>query len=523
MRRWVSATCSAPIAYVIPRISPGESPSQSSTSSRFTTWYRATLILLPCASIEHLAQSSRNRLVLVACILGSSIVFVDGSVVNVALPAIQEDLGGGLALQQWVVDAYLLTLGSLLLVGGSLGDLFGARRIFVIGIVMFGAVSVLCALAPDGTTLILARALQGVAGALLTPAGLAVIAHTFSGEERGAAIGSWTAWTGIAFVIGPLIGGWLITHGSWRWVFVINVPITLVTVALVLYAVPGVERGNARAHVDVVGGVLCVLGLGGPVFALIEEPSRGWSDPLIIVTFVGGIVLLVLFVLWERRYRHPMLPLRLFSKRNFTFANVETLTVYAALSTLTFFLVLFLQQLAGYSPLQSGLVLVPITIVMFLLSPRVGRLSMRYGPRWFMGIGPLVTAGALVPLTRLDPSFDYATDLLPWLLLLSVGLSMIVAPLTSTVLRDAGERDAGIASGVNNAVARVAGLLGIAVVGAAIAGSEDKLDLPGFHTSMWITSALVATGGVIGLAGIRNPRSAAPPGSVVRPRDEAVR
>jgi EmrB/QacA subfamily drug resistance transporter len=425
-------------------------------------------------------------------------------VVNVALPAIQRDLGGGLALQQWVVDAYLLTLGALLLVGGSLGDLFGARRLFILGIVAFGVTSVLCAAAPDGTTLILARGLQGMAGAMLTPAGLAVIATTFRGEERGAAIGSWTAWTGVAFVIGPLLGGWLITHGSWRWVFLINVPIAIATAALVVYAVPKRESGNERARVDVVGGVLCVLGLGGPVFALIEEPRRGAGDPLILGAFFGGLVLLAVFVWWERHHTAPMLPLRLFLKRNFTFANIETLTVYAALSTLTFFLVLFLQQLAGYSPLKSGLVLVPITIVMFILSPRVGRLSMRYGPRLFMGVGPLVAALGVIPLVRLRPGFDYWSELLPPLLLFSVGLSMIVAPLTSTVLADAGERDAGIASGVNNAVARVAGLLGIAIVGAAIAGADNKLDLTGFRIAMWITAALVGAGGMVGLAGIRN-------------------
>lgn len=429
---------------------------------------------------------------------------MDGSVVNVALPAIQDDLGGGLTLQQWVVDAYLLTLGSFLLLGGSLGDIFGPRRVFMLGIAAFGLTSVLCAIAPTGTALILSRGLQGMAGAILTPAGLAVITTTFRGEERGAAIGSWTAWTGVAFVIGPLLGGWLITHGSWRWVFLINVPIAIATLALVAYAVPPRDAGNERARVDVVGGVLCVLGLGGPVFALIEEPRRGWSDPLILVTFFGGLALLAVFVWWERRVPQPMLPLRLFDKRNFTFANLETLTIYAALSTLTFFLVLFLQQLAGYSPLKSGLTLVPITIVMFLLSPRVGRLSMRHGPRLFMGVGPLIAAVAQLGFVRLKPGFNYWTELLPPLLLFSVGLSMIVAPLTSTVLADAGERDAGIASGVNNAIARVAGLLGIAVVGAMIAGSDNTLDLDGFHMSMAITAVLLAAGGAIGLIGIRN-------------------
>jgi EmrB/QacA subfamily drug resistance transporter len=441
----------------------------------------------------------------VACILGSVIVFVDSTVVNVALPAIQRDLGGGLALQQWVVDAYLLTLGSLLLVGGSLGDLFGARRVFLAGIVTFGLASVLCAAAPDGTSLIVARGLQGITGAVLTPAGLAVITATFSGEERGAAIGAWTAWTGVAFVIGPLVGGWLVTHTSWRWVFVINVPFAIVTAVLVAWAVPRRERTHERVRLDLVGGVLCVLGLGGPVFALIEEPRRGFGDPLIVVPLVAGLALFGAFLWWERRAADPMLPLGLFSRRNFSFANLETLTVYAGLSTLTFFLVLFVQQLSGYSALKSGLALLPITIVMFVLSPRVGRLSMRLGPRFFMGVGPLIAGAALAALVRLHPGFDYWSELLPPLLGFSVGLSLIVAPLTATVLADAGEGDAGIASGVNNAVARVAGLLGIAVVGAAVAGGSNRLDESGFRIAMAITAALVAAGGAVGLAGIRNP------------------
>jgi EmrB/QacA subfamily drug resistance transporter len=457
------------------------------------------------ASIEHLRRPDRNRLVLVACILGSSVAFVDASVVNVALPAIQRDLGGGLALQQWVVDAYLLTLGSLLLVGGSLGDLFGARRIFALGIAAFGAASLLCAAAPDGTSLIVARGIQGATGAILTPAGLAVIASTFRGEERGAAIGVWTAWTGVAFVVGPLVGGWLVTHASWRWVFLINVPFVAVTLALVLYAVPHRAPDRERARVDVIGGVLCALGLAGPVFALIEAPSRGWGNPLIVGALVVGVVLFALFVVWERRAPQPMLPLHLFARRNFSFANLETVTVYAGLSTLTFFLVLFVQQLAGYSALKSGMALLPITVVMFFLSPRVGRLSMRYGPRLFMGIGPLVAAVSLLGLARLKPGFSYWWEMLPPLLVFSVGLSMIVAPLTATVLADADERDSGIASGVNNAVARVAGLLGIAVVGAAVAGSDNKLDVSGFRLAMLITTGLVAAGGVLGLTGIRNP------------------
>jgi EmrB/QacA subfamily drug resistance transporter len=425
--------------------------------------------------------------------------------VNVALPAIKGDLGGGLALQQWVVDAYLLTLGSLILVGGSLSDLFGAHRIFLLGIIGFGAMSVLCGLAPDGNTLIVARALQGVTGALLTPSGLAVITATFKGEERGAAIGTWTSWTGIAFIVGPLVGGWFVSHTSWRWVFLINIPFAIVTALLVAWVVPEIHRDGPRPKVDVAGAVLCTLGLGGPVFALIEAPKRGWGDPLILITLIGGVALFAAFLIWEAVSPSPMLPLRLFKRRNFSFANLETLTVYAGLSTLTFFLVLYLQQIAGYTPLQSGLALVPITLVLFVLSPRIGRLTIRLGPRLFMGAGPLIAGLPLFVLTRFGRHFDYWTELLPIVLVFSVGLAMIVAPLTATVLADASERDAGIASGVNNAVARIAGLLGIAVVGAAIAGGGDELDLSGFRLAMAITGALVATGGVIGFLGIRNP------------------
>jgi len=447
--------------------------------------------------------ATRKRLILVACILGSTIVFLDGSIVNVALPSIRRDLGGGLQLQEWVVDAYLLTLGALILVGGSLGDLFGGRRVFEIGVASFGVTSIFCAVALNGPTLIVARGLQGIAGALLTPAALATITSVFSGEERGAAIGTWTAWTGIAFIIGPVVGGQFVQSVSWRSIFLINVPIVIATIALLRRSMPP-SRTRESARVDVVGGILCVLGLAGPVFGLIEAPTRGFSDPVIVGCIVSGIALLAAFVVWELNHDAPMLPLRLFHLRNFTFANIETLSVYAALSTLTFFLVIFLQQIAGYSPRNSGLATVPISLVMFVLSPRIARLSMRIGPRFFMGVGPLIAAVAIVWMRELSPGFTYWTELLPPLLLFAVGLSMIVAPLTSTVLADAGERDAGIASGVNNAIARVAGLVGIAVVGAAIAGSQNRLDLPGYRLSMAITAGLLAAGGVIGLTGIQN-------------------
>jgi EmrB/QacA subfamily drug resistance transporter len=447
----------------------------------------------------------RKRLTLAACILGTGIVLLDGTVVNVALPAIQRDLGGGLAAQQWIVDAYLLTLGSLLLVGGSLGDLYGERRIFSLGVAGFGVASVLCALAPSAPALIAARAVQGVAGAVLTPAALAVIVATFEREERAAAIGMWAAWSGIATVVGPLVGGELIAIASWRWIFLINVPLAVVTIVLVLVAIPPHEVNGRRGRVDLVGALLCALGLGGTVFALIEQRRLGWSSPAIWGSLSAGLVLLVAFVLWERRTPAPMLPLSLFRRRNFSVTNVETFAVYAGLSTWGFFLTLFLQQLAGYSALRSGLALLPVTAVMFVGSQVVGRLSGRIGPRVFMGAGPLLAGLSLLLLQRLEPGFSYPVDLLPPLLLFAVGLSLTVAPLTATVLADAGPTDAGIASGVNNAVARVAALLGIALVGLAVTGAGNQLDLHGFHLAMLVTAFLVAAGGLVGAVGIRNP------------------
>jgi EmrB/QacA subfamily drug resistance transporter len=501
----------------------------------------------------------RKQLALVAAILGSFVAALDATVVNVALPAIERDLGGGLAGQQWVSNAYLLTLGSLILVGGSLGDLFGERRIFTLGVAGFGAVSILCAVAPSIGVLIAGRALQGVFGALLTPSALAVIVASFPPNERSAAIGSWTAWGGIAFVIGPLLGGWLIDVASWRWIFAINVPFVILTIAIVQAAVPAGEREGTREPVDILGAILCALGLAGPVFALIRQPSVGWGSPEVIVPMLGGIALLAAFVAHEARTPHPMLPLGLFRRRNFAVGNIETLAMYGGLSAMIFFLVLFLQQVAGYDALEAGLATVPITIVMFCLSRRAGKLADRYGPRWFMGFGPLVAATGLALLQRVGADVNYVTDLLPAILVFALGLAATVAPLTATVLADADEHNAGIASGVNNAIARVAGLLAVAALGAVVAaqfgssidsnlanrrlspaaqrvvqnakartlGTVNASGLPpaeraavaraaedasvsAFHRGVGIAAALVAMGGVLGLAGIRNPKREVP-------------
>jgi EmrB/QacA subfamily drug resistance transporter len=505
--------------------------------------------------MEAAASSRTKNLTLVAAILGTTVVTVDSTVVNVALPSIADDLGGGLAGQQWTANAYLITLSSLILLGGSLGDLFGERRMFIVGVAGFGVTSVFCAVAPTIELLVVARALQGVFGALLTPAALAVIVATFPPDERGKAVGAWTAWGGIGTVLGPLIGGQLVDAASWRWIFAINIPIVLITLGLVTRVMaPGRPR-PAEARVDYVGAALCALGLAGFTYGLIEQPRNGWSDPGVWLPLAAGIVLLVSFVVWEARSSHPMLKLELFRRRNFTIGNIETFSMYAGLGLLFFFLVLFLQQVAGYNALEAGSTTIPVTAVMFLLSTRFGALADRYGPRFFMGFGPLVAAVGLASFMRLDADVDYLTDLLPGLLVFALGLSMTVAPLTATVLADADESNAGIASGVNNAIARVASLIAIAAVGAVVTsayGSSLRDDLgpvasrpavnaaikeaekqplaqvqvpnapprvrarleqassdasvDAFRLSVGIAAVLVALGGVLGLAGLVNPR-----------------
>jgi EmrB/QacA subfamily drug resistance transporter len=495
-----------------------------------------------------------ERLTLVATILGSTIVFLDSTVVNVALPAIQEDLDMGLAGQQWVVEAYLLTLVAALLVGGSLGDLYGRRRLFMLGLLGFGVTSAMCAIAPSEGTLIGARALQGIAGALLVPGSLAILAATFEGEARGRAIGLWTAWTGVSILIGPA-GGGLLVELDWRWIFWVNLPLIALTIWLAHRSVRESSDPEACPGIDVVGIGLSAVGLGGPVFALIEQPTRGWSDPLVYLPLIVGVVSFALFLAWEARTRAPMLPLELFRSHNFSVVNGATLLVYGGLTGATFFLTLFLQQVAGYSPFEAGAATTPITVLMLLLSGRFGALASRIGPRLPMGIGPLLGALGLLWMMRLDADPNYLVDLLPGLVVFGVGLAMTVAPLTTTVLDSVAERRAGIASGVNNAVSRVAGLLAIAVMGAVISaqfasalderadpadlgpgGSEavaeakeqplagaDTSAMPedeaatlseditsssesGFSTGLAVGAVMMALGGLISLLGVRNPR-----------------
>lgn len=457
-------------------------------------------------------MTRRQRLTLIAAILGSGVATIDSSIVNVALPSIERQLGGGLAGQQWVTNAYLLTLGSLILIGGSLGDIYGERRVFRLGVAAFGVLSLACAVAPTIGFLIAARALQGMAGALLTPSSLAIIVAAFAPRERGAAIGAWTAWGAAAAIIGPLAGGLIVDNASWRWIFAINIPLVLVTMMLIAMAVPASSRGRAR-RVDFLGATLCVAGLGGMVFALIEEPHYRWGSPVILIPLIVGAVSFTSFLLYERRAEHPMLELSLFSRRNFSVGNLETLSMYAGLSILFFFLIIFLQQVAGFSAIRAGTTTLPVTLVMFALSRRIGALADRYGPRLFMGLGPLIAAGGVLLLLRAGMKTSYLGDLLPALLVFALGLSMTVAPLTATVLAGADESDAGIASAVNNAIARVAGLVGVSVIGVVVAGTlsadtfaRNARSVTAFHHALLVCAALVAAGGITGVIGIVNPR-----------------
>lgn len=445
-------------------------------------------------------HTTKLRLALSVSILASFVAFLDGTVVNVALPAIVRELGGGLTLQQWVVDAYLITLGALILLAGSLSDLFGRKRILELGLIGFGVASVLCALAPNGGLLIAMRAVQGVAGALLVPSSLALIMTVFPHDQEGLAIGRWNAWTSMAMIVGPLLGGFLVDQFSWRLIFWINVVPIAVTLAL-LRLLPEVTRVQPATKVDIGGAVLGAVGLGGCVFALIEETHLGFSSPAIYGSLIVGLLALGGFVWHEHRTAEPMLSPQLFLIRNFSVGNIATACIYAGLSVASFLVIVFLQQAAGYVALRAGLALLPVTIIMFLLSPRFGKLAGKYGPRFFMGIGPLVAGVGFVAMLRVSVPVNYATELLPAVVVFGLGLSMTVAPLTAAILGSIASEHAGIASAINNAVARIAGLLAIAGVGIVLAG---RIDVDSFHRGALSIAVLLGVGGLISLIGVQN-------------------
>lgn len=445
-------------------------------------------------------MNKQQKLVIAVSILASFVAFLDGSIINVALPAISRDLGGGLAVQQWVVDAYLLTLGSLILLAGSLSDIFGRKKILAAGLVGFGITSLLCAISPTGTFLIIARALQGAAGALIVPSSLALIMSNFTGEEKGRAIGIWTGWTGISFIVGPLLGGFLVDSGSWRWIFAINI----IPICITLWLMKGLARErivSKGVKVDIQGVVLCIIGLGGPVYALIEQPHYGWGSPAIYLPLIIGIIALGLFIRHEHRTPQPMLPMELFNNRNFTVGNLATVAIYGGLSVAIFLIIVFVQQTGGYTALQAGLTLIPVTLLMFFLSGRFGGLAAKYGPRLFMSLGPIVAGLGFLLMLRVDEQINYWSQLLPGVLVFGLGLSLTVAPLTTAILGSIEDKWAGIASAVNNAVARVAGLVAIALIGVV---TGPNLDLAGFRRGVVVMAGLLIIGGVISAVGIKN-------------------
>jgi EmrB/QacA subfamily drug resistance transporter len=448
--------------------------------------------------------------VLLATILGSGIAFLDSTVVNVALPTIGRELDAGISSLQWVVNAYTLTLSGFLLLGGSLGDHYGRRRVFVIGVVWFAVASLLCGLAPTDEALVAARALQGIGGALLTPGSLAIIEASFRREDRGPAIGAWSGLGGVTAALGPFLGGWLIQTGSWRLIFLINLPLAAVVVWVSVRHVPESRDPGATGRLDWAGAALAAVGLAGVVYALTDGPGLGWTSSRILVAGLVGVAALAAFLVWERRTRNPMLPLDIFASRQFSAANAVTFVVYGALGGSLFLLPIQLQQVVGYSPLASGVALIPITVVMLLLSARAGRLSARIGPRLPMTLGPLLVAAGFALLARIGPGASYLVDILPASLVYGFGLTLTVAPLTATVLAAAPAEHAGVASAVNNDVARTAALLAVAVlpVAAGISGADalqpDRF-AGGFRTAMIIAAVLCVAGGLLSWLTIRNP------------------
>ena len=462
-------------------------------------------------------DQASGRWVLLATVLGSGIVGIDSTVVGIALPTIARNFGVSITSLEWVVDSYLLTLAGLLLLGGALGDRFGRRRVFVVGVTWFALASLLCAAAPDATMLIVARGLQGIGGALLTPGSLAILQASFVPQDRSRAIGMWSGLSGVSIAVGPLLGGVLIEAVSWRLVFLINAPLAVVVVTLATRHVPESRDPSVTGRLDAAGGVLATLGLVGLTVGLIEESGRSWGSGVVVGGLVGGAVCLAAFVVAELRERHPLLPVGIFASTQFTATNVVTFVVYGALGGALFLLPVQLQRVAHYSPFDAGISLLPLTAVMLVFSARSGALATRIGPRLQMSVGPIVVGAGMVLLARVGSSGDYVTEVLPALAVLSAGLAITVAPLTSTALASAPIEHAGMASAVNNDVARTASLVAVAVL-PAVAGITSASYLHaahfehGFRIAVLFAAAGAAAGGLISAAFIRNPprRSGSP-------------
>lgn len=442
-----------------------------------------------------------DRPLIAVAILASFVAFLDGSVVNLALPAINRDFGGGLALQQWVIDGYLLTLGALILVAGAISDAFGRLVVLRVGLVVFAVSSLLCSVAPSGWVLVAARCLQGVGAAFLVPSSLAMINARFSGGQQARAIGTWTAWTGTAFVIGPLLGGVLVDALNWRWIFGVNIVPLVVTLYLTTKLSHEEFRSDRRPRIDVVGAVLTAVGLTGAVYALIEQQRLGLSHPAVLTSLVVGVACLIAFPWWERRTPNPMMPLQIFSARNFAVGNLATVFLYAAVSLGMLVVALFLQETAGLSATEAGLATLPIPVLSFFLARWFGTLAGRHGPRLYMALGPLVAAAGHLLMTSVAEPFDIWTQMLPGLVVFGLGLSMTVSPLTAAILAAVDPAQSGIGSAINNAISRIAGLIAIALTGVIIGGS---MDFGGFRRGLFVAAVLFAVAGLISWVGIRN-------------------
>jgi EmrB/QacA subfamily drug resistance transporter len=476
-------------------------------------------------------SSAEGRWVLAVTVLGSALVFLDSTVVNVALPSIGRDLDAGVSELEWVVDGYLLAFAALLLLGGGLGDRYGRRRVFVAGVLWFTIASVLCALAPSAQTLVAARVLQGVGAALVTPGSLAIIRTTFETDERARAIGAWSALSAVGAALGPLVGGYLVDAVSWRAVFLINVPLGL-AVVVGSRRVPESREQGAAGSLDVAGAALATLGLAGVTFALVEVSGGGVAPAVVGAAAALGVAALAAFVVVERRRSSPMLPLGLFSSRQFTWANVITFVVYAALGGVFFLFVIYLQTVLGYSALQAGAASLPVTAVMLALSSRSGALAQRIGPRLQLTVGPLLLAAGMLLMATIGPGDSYLTSVLPAVLVFGLGLAAVVAPVTATALAAVDGAHAGIASGVNNAVSRIGQIAAVAVLPlvAGLSGSDfqnaDALE-SAFPVAMVAAAVLSASGGVVALLTIRRDALEERPGaegfSVEPARRERVR